>query len=172
MLLPLEQCFRQALPGRSLPHEDAGHASFDLWEESTPEQRLRRILAGRVDKEDIQLLRKGAQVPLHAGRRRLMGGRTMLEALILLCALSAPPNLAVCEETNAIYVMRLDIGGISPSTCARDAQAFIAGSSLLNALNSNGHLKVLCQNRRNSVAALVKRITFAGHTPMPAKGDP
>src|SRR5690606_34580429 len=32
--------------------------------------------------------------------------------------------------------------------------------------------RVLCQNRRNSVAALVKRITFAGRTPMPAKGDP
>jgi len=73
----------------------------------------------------------------------------MLEALILVCALSAPQSIDDCAEANAIYVMRLDIEGIHPAFCARDAQAYIAGSSLLDALKSNGQLKILCRTRRN-----------------------
>jgi len=72
----------------------------------------------------------------------------MLEALILVCALSAPANQAVCEEATAIHVMRLDVMGASPSFCARDAQAYVAGSSLLVALKSNGYLKIRCQNKK------------------------
>ena len=69
----------------------------------------------------------------------------MLEALILVCSFSMPADIRNCNDDNAIYVMRLDVGGINPSSCARDVEAFVAGSSLVDALTARERLKIICR---------------------------
>ena len=68
----------------------------------------------------------------------------MLETLVLVCSLSLTPNLAACDEANALYVMRLPMEVASPAACLMLGQAYLAGTSLIDAFTADERLKVLC----------------------------
>lgn len=68
----------------------------------------------------------------------------MLKALILVCSLAQTPDLAACNEENALYVMRFSPEVTSPSACVLRGQAYLAGTSLVDGLTENERIKVIC----------------------------
>jgi hypothetical protein len=87
---------------------------------------------------------KGSSVG--SGPTLLIGWRQfhVLTALILICSLTAAPDLAGCTRTNARVVMRVPAEFLSPITCFMQAQAYVAGTSFGQDLASDDRIKILC----------------------------
>ena len=68
----------------------------------------------------------------------------MLTALVLVCSLTATPDLATCTAQNAIDVMRVPEQFASPAACAMRGQAYLAQTAIGDDLSSNEVVKVVC----------------------------
>ena len=68
----------------------------------------------------------------------------MLTALVLVCSLAATPDLATCNRTNAVDVMRLPEQFNSPVTCAMEGQAYLAQTAIGQDFSKNESVKVIC----------------------------
>lgn len=69
----------------------------------------------------------------------------MLTAIILVCSLAQLPNLAACDEDNALYVMRFSPQVASLPACVLRGQAYLAGTSLVAGLTPRERIKVICR---------------------------
>lgn len=68
----------------------------------------------------------------------------MLTALVLICSLSATPDIRDCSQYTAQDVIRLSIETGHPGHCAMMGEAFVAGTELGRSLNPDDALKVVC----------------------------
>ena len=68
----------------------------------------------------------------------------MLMALVLVCSLSATPDLADCTRSNAVSVIRVPEEFGNPATCFMHGQAYLAETSLGRDLAENERIKVIC----------------------------
>jgi hypothetical protein len=77
----------------------------------------------------------------------------MLTALVLVCSLALTPDLAACDRTNAVDVMRVPEEFGSPATCFMHGQAYLAQAELGRALAENERVKVVCvQSKKMNTA--------------------
>ena len=76
----------------------------------------------------------------------------MLTALILICSLSATPDIRDCSRNNAIDVLSVPESFQSPVTCLLHGQAYVAGTALGRNLRNDEQVKVICQNKRHAAA--------------------
>ncbi len=74
----------------------------------------------------------------------------MLTALILICSLSATPDIRDCSRNNAVDVLSIPENFGSAVTCFMHGQAYAAGSSLGRSLRKDEEVKILCLNDRDA----------------------
>jgi hypothetical protein len=68
----------------------------------------------------------------------------MLTALVLVCSLSATPDLGTCNRNNALDVMRLPDQFASSASCAMQGQAYVAQTAIGRNLTDKETVKVIC----------------------------
>ena len=68
----------------------------------------------------------------------------MLTALILVCSLTAIPDLGDCTRDNALDVVRVPATFASPVTCFMHGQAYVADSAIGRNLAQGEAVKVIC----------------------------
>ena len=68
----------------------------------------------------------------------------MLAILVLVCSLSATPDLRHCDQSNAVDVMRVPEETGSPAMCFMHGQAYLAGSAIGRELADDERVKVVC----------------------------
>ena len=68
----------------------------------------------------------------------------MLTALILICSLSNTPDLAACNQSNAVDSMYAPEEFGSPVTCLMHGQAYLAQTELGRDIAANERVKVVC----------------------------
>ena len=68
----------------------------------------------------------------------------MLTTLILICSITATPDLHDCTPSNARVVMRIPAEFASPVTCALHGQAYLAETAIGRSLGVDDRLKVVC----------------------------
>jgi hypothetical protein len=68
----------------------------------------------------------------------------MLTALVLVCSLTATPDLRACNESNAVDVMRVPEQFSMPSTCFMHGQAYVAQTEFGRQLSEGESVKVVC----------------------------
>ena len=75
----------------------------------------------------------------------------MLTVLVLVCSVSVTPDyLQNCDRNNAVQVMQLPEHIASPAMCAMRGQAYIAGTTIGQALAQDERVKILCIRSENS----------------------
>ena len=75
----------------------------------------------------------------------------MLTVLVLVCSVSVTPDyLRNCDRNNAVQVMQLPEHIASPAMCAMRGQAYIAGTTIGQALAQDERVKILCIRSENS----------------------
>lgn len=77
----------------------------------------------------------------------------MLSALILICSLVATPDLAACNQTNAVTTMRVPADFGNPATCFMHGQAYLAETSIGRDLAADERVKVICARKVSNTAA-------------------
>jgi hypothetical protein len=77
----------------------------------------------------------------------------VLTALILICSLAATPDLAACNQTNAMSVISVPADFGNPATCFMHGQAYLAETSLGRDLTTDERVKVVCTRRPTQAAA-------------------
>jgi len=68
----------------------------------------------------------------------------MLAILVLVCSLSATPDLRMCDQTNAVDVMRVPEETGNPATCFMHGQAYLAQTEIGRQLAADERVKVVC----------------------------
>jgi hypothetical protein len=68
----------------------------------------------------------------------------MLTALVLVCSLTATPDLAACNRDNAVDVMRVPEEFGNPATCFMSGQAYLAQTEIGRDLSPDDRIKVVC----------------------------
>jgi hypothetical protein len=68
----------------------------------------------------------------------------MLTALILICSAAVTPDVRDCTRDNAMAVMRVPAKFGNPVTCFMHGQAYLAETSIGQALGSDDQIKVVC----------------------------
>lgn len=68
----------------------------------------------------------------------------MLTALILICSMTATPDLALCGTENAESVIRLPQDDITPVSCLMHGQAYVAETEIGRNLDAGERVKVVC----------------------------
>lgn len=71
----------------------------------------------------------------------------MLTALILICSLAATPDLAACNQSNAVTVISAPESYGNPATCFMHGQAYLAETSIGRDLTADERVKVVCARR-------------------------
>jgi hypothetical protein len=74
----------------------------------------------------------------------------MLTALVLICSLSAIPDLRDCTRHNAAVVMSLPGEFNSPVTCFMHGQAYLAQTWIGRELAENERVKVVCVRKETT----------------------
>lgn len=69
----------------------------------------------------------------------------MLSALILICSTPATPDVRDCTPHNATVVMRLPAEFGSPTTCFMHGQAYLAETSIGQAVTEGDVVRILCR---------------------------
>jgi hypothetical protein len=72
----------------------------------------------------------------------------MVTALILVCSLSSTPDLADCNRSTALHVLRLPAEFASPVACLMHGQAYLAQTAIGESLAKTERVKVLCAPRQ------------------------
>jgi hypothetical protein len=68
----------------------------------------------------------------------------MLTALVLVCSITATPELRDCDRRNAVHVMQVPAEFGNPVTCLLHGQAYLAGTTIGEHLAPNERAKVVC----------------------------
>jgi hypothetical protein len=68
----------------------------------------------------------------------------MLTALILICSATLTPDVRNCTRHNATVVMRVPAKFGNPAACFMHGQAYLAETSIGQALGNDDHVKVVC----------------------------
>jgi hypothetical protein len=68
----------------------------------------------------------------------------MLTALILICSVSAAPDVRDCSRDNATVVMRVPAEFGNPLTCFMHGQAYLGETSIGQELTENDLVRVVC----------------------------
>ena len=68
----------------------------------------------------------------------------MLTALILICSTTMTPALATCTRQNAATMIRVPSKCGTPITCFKNAQAYLAQTSLGRELGLDDRIKINC----------------------------
>lgn len=77
----------------------------------------------------------------------------MLTALVLVCSLALTPDLASCDQSNAVDVMRVPEEFGNPATCFMHGQAYLAQAEIGRTLGENERIKVVCvQSKKMNTA--------------------
>jgi hypothetical protein len=84
--------------------------------------------------------------------------RVMLTALVLICSVTATPDLRDCNRVNATAVMRVPAEFGTPATCFMHGQAYLAETSIGQELGADDHVKIICA-RTETVDATVRKLT-------------
>ena len=71
----------------------------------------------------------------------------MLTALILICSLDVTPDLAACNQANAVTTMNVPEEFGNPATCFMHGQAYLAETSIGRDLDANERVKVICAHK-------------------------
>ena len=82
----------------------------------------------------------------------------MLTALVLICSITATPNLADCNRGNASAVMRVPADFGNPATCFMHGQAYLANTTIGQDMAETERVKLVCA-RSETVDATVRRLT-------------
>ena len=77
----------------------------------------------------------------------------MLTALILVCSLASTPDLAACNEQNAVAVVRDPETFANPATCLMHGQAYVAETALGRDVSGDEAIKVMCVRGRKAAVA-------------------
>jgi hypothetical protein len=75
----------------------------------------------------------------------------MLTALILICSLTAVPDVGACTEDNALQVLRNPETFANPVTCLMQGQAYLANTAMGRDFNVNEVAKVVCVQHKSTV---------------------
>jgi hypothetical protein len=67
-----------------------------------------------------------------------------LAILVLVCSLSATPDLRNCDQSNALDVMRVPEETGNPATCFMHGQAYLAQTEIGRQLGEDERVKVIC----------------------------
>jgi hypothetical protein len=78
----------------------------------------------------------------------------MLTALVLICSMTATPDLSDCTRDNALDVMRVPTEFANPITCFLHGQAFLAETSIAQDLRETDRIKIVCAHSRTADANL------------------
>ncbi len=68
----------------------------------------------------------------------------MLTALVLVCSLAVTPDLAACDQANALDVMRAAEEFASPASCLMHGQALLAQTEIGRQLRNDERVKISC----------------------------
>jgi hypothetical protein len=68
----------------------------------------------------------------------------MLTALTLICSAAAIPDIRDCSRDNAIAVIRVPTHFGNPVTCFMRGQAYLAETSIGQALGENDLVRIVC----------------------------
>ena len=68
----------------------------------------------------------------------------MLTALVLVCSLAVTPDLAACDQGNALDVMRTAEEFASPASCLMHGQALLAQTEIGRQLRDDERVKISC----------------------------
>jgi hypothetical protein len=79
----------------------------------------------------------------------------VLSALILICSIATTPDLAACNQTNAVSMLRVPEDFGSPVTCFVHGQAYLAETSIGRDLTADERVKVVCARKVSSTTAAV-----------------
>lgn len=71
----------------------------------------------------------------------------MLTAMILICSLTANPDLAACNPSNAVTVISAPQAYGNPATCFMHGQAYLAETSIGRDLTPDERIKVICARK-------------------------
>lgn len=77
----------------------------------------------------------------------------MLTAMILICSLAATPDLAACDQANAVSVISVPEDFGNPATCFMHGQAYLAETSLGRDLTTDERVNVICSRRATRATA-------------------
>lgn len=84
----------------------------------------------------------------------------MLTALVLICSMTATPDLATCSSDNAQTVIRVPQDYGNPATCLMHGQAYVAQTEIGQELGADERVKVICAPAQRA-ASLVRGRTRA-----------
>jgi hypothetical protein len=68
----------------------------------------------------------------------------MLTALVLVCSLAVTPDLADCNRTNAVDVIRVAEESGNPYMCFKYGQVYLAQTGIGRTLAANERIKLVC----------------------------
>jgi hypothetical protein len=68
----------------------------------------------------------------------------MLTALVLVCSLASTPDLASCDQSNALDVIRVAEEFGSPGSCLMHGQAYLAQTEIGRDLRTDERIKIMC----------------------------
>ncbi len=81
----------------------------------------------------------------------------MLTALILICSIASTPDIAACNQSNAVDMMKVPDEYGNPMTCFMHGQAFLAQTELGRDITENERVKILCVQSRKATAQAIPR---------------
>ena len=83
----------------------------------------------------------------------------MLTALVLVCSLAATPDLASCDQSNALDVIRVAEEFGSPASCLMHGQAYLAQTEIGRDLREDERIKIAC-TRTSSIVSRARPIAL------------
>jgi hypothetical protein len=80
----------------------------------------------------------------------------MLTALVLICSVTATPDLRACDRDTAVHVMLVPEEFGNPAMCFMHGQAFAADTAMGRDLAESERIKVVCMPSKRAHAAGVE----------------
>jgi len=82
----------------------------------------------------------------------------MLTALVLICSLATTPDLASCDQTNALDVIRVAEEFGSPGSCLMHGQAYVAQTEFGQQLREDERVKISCA-RSSKISPRARKVS-------------
>jgi hypothetical protein len=81
----------------------------------------------------------------------------VLTALILICSITNTPDIAACNQSNAVDTMRVPEEFGNPLTCFMHGQAFLAQMELGRDMTADERVKVVCERKATADKSVTLR---------------
>ncbi|PWT84861.1 MAG: hypothetical protein C5B56_14930 [Proteobacteria bacterium] len=81
----------------------------------------------------------------------------MLTALVLICSLTAIPDVRDCTSNNARVVMRVPAEFANPVTCLMHGQGYLAHTSIGQEFDPDDRVKIVCVRSEKIAASILDR---------------